>query len=66
MPDSTRGILIKKTESLLLHLADSEDILNFIYAKYYPDYPDYYPVVAMCGAALGEVIASVRKLRDVM
>lgn len=66
MPDSTRGLLIKKADSALWHLDEVEAIFAYMHSKYYPDYPDYYPIIEMCGLGLNELIAAMRQLREVM
>lgn len=66
MPDNTRGLLIKKCESALLHLASLEEIFMYMHGKYDVKYPEYAELIAMSELGVSEIISAMRHLREVM
>jgi hypothetical protein len=66
MPDNTRGLLIKKMESALLHLDNAGEILAYMYATYNPGYPDMAEPCLLSMQAIDKIIETLRYLREVM
>ena len=66
MPDSTRGLLIKRTESTLLHLENSIDGLQLLFDTYYPNYVDKYTPLISVITALEQVVELLRNFREEM
>ena len=66
MPDNTRGLLIKKVESVLLHLDNAGEGLNYMYSTYNPEYPDYAEPCMLSMLAISKVIETLRTLREMM
>ena len=66
MPDSKRGILIKKQQQALLHLENAAEDLIYMYDSYYPDYPEHYPPMQDILTAVMRMVEVLRNFREVM
>lgn len=66
MPDSTRGLLIKKLESIILHLENSAEGLGYLYSTYHPNYPEQYEPLQTILVAVCQMVELLREFREVM
>ena len=66
MPDSKRGLLIKKVESILLHLENAGEGLFYMYETYYPNYPEHYTPLQMAVTAIDKIVELLREFREGM
>ena len=66
MPDSTRGLLIKKAESVEGHFAAAYEALNYMFEKYYPDYPKFYEPLQTLITAVCQGVEMLRTIKEEM
>ena len=66
MPDSTRTLLIKKLESIILHLENASEGLGYLYNTYYPNYPNQYEPLQSVLLACCQMVELLREFREGM